>query len=702
MYLLTELNLFPLLLLLALWTLGGWLITARTAIPARERGLISLGLGLVLGTWFANGLARFMPTTYAFWGATLLTIVIGTALAWPLHKELSPRSSIKEHEGEQNRVSFVPLRVLRGKFFALFSKESFQPTQWLLFLFFVFIFTLIGRGFGFFDDHQNLPPVSIMATGDIPPHFAFNPSLGFGYHYFLLLVASQFVRLTSAGPWTALDLARGLTLALTLFYGGFLAYRLTKSRIAESLSMTFILFAGGARWLFLLLPIQLQRQLSSSIQLIGSGADSGPNLITTIYKNWKIEGLGPLPFPFMFGSGLDASFSMLHNGWGTSAITMVLLIILLAPSFSPPVPRIPAERGGQGGARLAIPITILLTSIALANEVTFAFLYLGLAFAALAWMLQHRSIRLPRSFWAWALLMFIAGLLALVQGGMFTEIARGWLQRQVSGQAGTYFQVGFALGPPAVLSAHLGLLSLLNPLQWVAILGETGLAVFAVPIVLKQLGPFTRDENWFEAAWVGSIIVSLLMVFVQYTGNAGPTAASRMIAHFLTVVKIYAVPLIWLWAAKHGENVKSAALAWGLATIFSGLSLFGAQLAAMSNPIYAIYLDPLDAQMFTRHWDQLAPNTMIFDHVYPRAATIFGRPIRSSITMGESLPEFSALDASPDPYKLKAAGYDYLYADTKYLAKYSGIIQQKCVKLIDQVDNQSIDSRYLFQLTDCR
>jgi hypothetical protein len=674
MYLFSELSLLPLILLLALWTLGGWLITARAFfLPARERGLVSLGIGLMLGTWFANWLARFMPPTVAFWGAALLTIAIGVALAWPLKRDL-------------------------------FSKEAFQPGQWILFFVFVFVFTLIGRGFGFFDDHQNLPPVSIMATGDIPPHFAYNPSLNFGYHYFLLLVAAQFVRLTSAGPWTALDLARGLTLALTLAYGGFLAYRMTKSKIAESLSIVFMAFAGGARWLILLLPISLQRQLSSSIQLIGSGADSGPNLLIAMYKYWQIEGQGPLPFPFMFGSGLDASFSMFHNGWGTSAITMVLLIILLATQFL----RNSAENGEtQGSWRASIPIVILLASIALANEVTFAFLYVGLAFAALSWMIQKRSIRLPRSLWMWALLMFIGGVFALVQGGMFTEIARGWLEKQVSGgEAGTYFKVGFALGVPAVLSSHLGSLSLLNPLQWVAILGETGLAVFALPIVLKQLSPFSRDENWFEAAWIGSIIVSLLMVFVQYVGNAGPTAASRMIAHFLTVVAIYAVPLVWLWVEKRGENIKIAALAWGLATIFSGSSLFGLQLAAMPNPIYANYVDQLDAQMFTRQWDRLAPNTLVFDPIYPRAATIFGRPARSSITMGENLPEWLALKASLDPYKLKAAGYDYLYIEQDRLTKYSAVLQQNCVKLIDRVDDKNgekiVDSRYLLQVTDCR
>jgi len=677
MYLINEINLILALLLLALWALGGWLLTARAFyLPAQERLIIGLGVGLVTSNWLANILAQFISPEPAFWGAALTTVALGLVSAWPIKRDLFP-------------------------------KTSFQPTTWIIFIAFTIMFTLIGRGFAFFDDHQNLAPVSIMATGDVPPHFSYNPDLRFGYHYFLLLVASQFVRLANAGPWTALDLARGITLALTLTYGGFLAFRITKSRLAQVFSMVFMAFAGGARWLFLLLPIGLQRQLSSSIQLIGSGADTGPNLITAIYKYWKIEGLGPLPFPFMFGSGLDPSFSMFHNGWGTSAIVMALLLVLLTSSVnSKPSSSGQVSRNGITGYLAYFPLVILLASLALANEVTFAFLYLGLAFAALFWVIQKRSLRLPASFWKWLGLMIMGGVLALLQGGMLTEIARGWLERQSASAADTYFKVSFALGLPTVLSAHLGNLSMLNPLQWVAILGETGLAIFAIPIVLKQLPVYTKNENWLEAAWIGSIIISLLMVFVAYTGNAGPTAASRMQAHFLTVVKIYAVPLLWVWAREHGDNIQAAVFAWGTAAIFSGISLFGLQIAAMPNPVYAIYLNQLDAQMFTRQWDRLAPHTMVYDPTFPRAATVLGRPIRSSKTMGETLPEWNELNDYPDPYKLKAAGYDYLYVDLKYFTKFASVIQKDCAILIDQVDDLNkgkvIDARYLYKVTDCR
>lgn len=665
MYLLTELNVFSLYLLILLWGIGGYLLIQKHfKIPNEEAPLISLGLGLVLNTWVSNWLGRLLPTTFAFWASAGLVILIGLIVS-------------------------LPLQIKRPSF------SKFPIFQVLIFSVVVLCFTLIGRGFGFFDDHQNLPPVSIMATGDIPPHFAFNPDLMFGYHYFLLLVGSVLVRITGAGPWTALDFARGLTLALTIFLGGFLAYRITKNRFAQTFSMIVILFAGGARWISLLIPASLLRNISSSITLIGTGADSGPNFVTAILKTWKIEGEGPLPIPFMYSSGLDPSFSMFHNGWGTSAIMIVLLLLLLAGIRKPTFIS-------------WLPFVVLLSSLALANEVTFAFLYVGFVLSAAYWAINHRSIKLlfaDRGFLSWLAVFVVAGIFALVQGGMLSEIFFGFFKKSVASPADTYFKVSFILSLPTILSSHLGNLSLLNPYHWLPILGETGLVIFALPLVIKEIPSSIKKNEWLESAWIMSLFVSLFMIFFQYTGNAGPTAISRMQAHFLSVVKILAVPLVWLWVKKYGEDVKLAVFGWGVITVFSGVALFGVQMAAMTQPVYAIFLNNLDGQMFQRNWDTLRPNTMVFDHVYPRSATIFGRPIRSSKTMGETLPAWNKLNKKPDPILIHQAGYDYFYSDLRYLLKYKSVIKGDCMQQVDKIEliekGKLIDGRYLFDISTC-
>jgi hypothetical protein len=150
------------------------------------------------------------------------------------------------------------------------------------------------------DDFQNLPTVSLMATGDIPPHLPGNPGLRYGYHYFLILLGVQFMRVAAAAPWTALDLARGLTLTLSIFLVGLLAWRLTRNRAVAVISALFYALASGARWLLLLLPGALLNRISSAVTLIGSGSDTAPDLVEGLARYWEVAGSGPIPFPFAF------------------------------------------------------------------------------------------------------------------------------------------------------------------------------------------------------------------------------------------------------------------------------------------------------------------------------------------------------------------------------------------------------------------
>ncbi len=665
MYLFSELSLLTLFLLLALWTFGGWGLLARFDLRPRERLFLGLGLGLTVSTLLANFLGRIFPASAAFWLAAVL----------PALFFIFPFSNLAAH----------------------FAQKPNFSTLFLLFLFFclVFFFTLMGRGLGIFDDYQNLPQVSSLALGDLPPHFAFSPSLLWSYHYFLPLVAAQFTRLTAAAPWVALDLARGLTLALTLVYAALLAYRLTASKIAAALSAAFLYLAGGARWILLLLPAAWLDRVSAAVTLIGSGAGSGDSLEAALYNPWKIQGQAPLAFPFLYGSGLDPSLVLSHAGYGVSALMLILLILLLA---------------GRGRDWSEAPLLIiLLAALALANEVTFALLYAGLLLAALGWMVARRSWRLPASLWRLAPALLGGGLLALIQGGVLTGAALN-LWGRVSGAASdqALYQLGFALRLPVILSAHLGSLSLLDPAAWFAILAETGLTIFVLPWALRHALRLARAEKWLEAAWLASMLPSLLTVFLEYTGNAGPTALSRITAHFLLVVKLYAVPLLWLWLKNRREEWQIAALGWGFAACLSGLALFGAQLSAAPNPVYAEFLTRLDAQMFQKHWGTLAAQAWVFDSNPPRAVTVLGLHTLSGTNYGPpDNPVFLALQASPSPAAFAAAGYRYLYLDEDSWQKYAESLNAPCVQTLDDQQifskqGKLLQQRLLLDVSECR
>lgn len=670
MYLLSELSPLPLLLLLALWMAGGWLLLSRFAIFPHERGLLGLGVGLTLAALLANLTARFLPTTIAFWLAGILTLLIGILAARPLKLSI--------------------------------TRDQFPVTQWSAFALLAFFLTLIGRGLGIFDDYQNLTQLSSMALGDIPPHFVYDPRILWSYHYFLLLVAAQFSRLADAPPWVAMDLARGLTLALTLFYSAFLAQRLTGSRVTAALSAGFLFFVGGARWLLLLLPASLLTRISQSITLIGSGADSGANLAAVLYNYWKIQGLGPFPFPFLYGSGLDPSLTMAHAGYGASMFMLVLLVILLSPlpfgGEKAPSPT-GKEAPGEGYRVQQIILALLLAALALANEVTFAFLYAGLLFAVLFQVLRSRTLQLPASLWAMAPAVIGGGLIALLQGGVFTGLLLGWLGGLSGTQASeALYKVSFSLRLPAVLSAHLGTLSLLNPLHWFVILAETGLVVFTLPWTFRHGWNLLRQEKWLEAGWVFSIIPSLLTIFVEYTGNAGPTALSRMTAHFLMVLKFYAVPLLWLWAREKSESLQTALLGAGLAAALSGIALFSLQIPAMPNPLYAEFLEPIDAKMHRKFWGTLQPGALVFDTTPQRGPTVLGLHTRSGIHYGPpTYPEWYALADNPEPYALRRAGFRYLYLERAYWQKFADHFTDACVRVLEDMRETAADGRVLTQ-----
>src|SRR5215216_317885 len=438
MYLINELNIFALFLLFLLWGIGGWLlVTHWFHLESYERGFVGFGIGVILSTWLGNFLVRIMPISIAFWVAGLLVLALGIFSAVPL-----------------GRDAFSEL--LRPRWPA-----------WLLFAFMVLVFTLIGRGLGMLDDFQNMPTVSLMATGDIPPHFPGRPDTRYGYHYFLILLAVQFMRVADAAPWTALDLARGLVLALTIVFAGMFAFRITRNKTAAWLSGVFFAFAGGSRWLMLLLPGFILNKISSALTLIGSGRDTAATLVEAFSLPWEVAGSGPIPFPFAFVNGVNPTAIMMHNGYGVSANLIMLLLILLA--------------GTQKTWKSAIPFTVLLASLALANEVDFAILYAGIFLVMLVWMIRNRSLHPPASAWFWIIVVVVAGVFAMIQGGLLTEVIRGRLQ-PVTSPSDSYFQVGFSLVLPTVISSHLGKLALFHALQLIAALFEIGPIILLLPL----------------------------------------------------------------------------------------------------------------------------------------------------------------------------------------------------------------------------
>lgn len=658
------------LLWFSLWIFGGWLIVSEGfTLPRRQRALTGVALGLVLETWLANLLAHFLPVTWAFWAAAILTLLIGLTFAWPR----SPRTWD--------------------------WRSWLVPGQWLALLLLWWIFTGIERGLNIFDDYQNVPTTSLLAAGDLPPHFPFDPSLRFGYHYFLLLMGAQVMRLGEVFPWNALDLMRAFVLALVILLTYLWVRRLTRSRLAGTLGAAFYALASGTRWMLLLLPPVLTQAISAHITLIGSSAQTAPDLAQALLSPWRIEGAGPLPFPFAYLSGLNGALIMAHGGTGGSAELILLLFLLLYRRWQRP--------------KHTFLFAALFAAWALTTEYPLLLFPLNLLLALAFWLWLHRSRHIPASLWRWIGALALAAPFIAFQGGVLTELVRGAILRLTTPlpTQTAFHTFNFSFSLPSVVSGHLGFLSLLQPAQLLAFFLELGPILLALPLVLAWGGKMIRRQQWWEAALICGMLAGSLAFFVKYSGSAGPSANARLLAGLTTPLSLYAFPLAWTWARRRSEGWRVTLALLAVLTTFAGTVLLGIELIAAQKPVFPVFIQEMDARMAKRYWNRLPPDAVIFDPLPPRAPTIFARPTNAYIEW-RLKPEWEALATNPDPSALRAAGFDYLYFGIEYWESLSpqaqAALMQPCVKKVDEVSGYRSptdfrkDFRRLLDIRECR
>jgi hypothetical protein len=665
------LELLPLALWALIWTLGGWLIAAHGfRLRAGERALVGFALGLLLEAWLANLVGHVLSLVLALWVSAFLVLILGIVFAWPLSKK-------KIREAIQ-----------------------FSIPQWAIFGLLALIFTAAGRGLAIFDDYQNLPLTSLMAAGDIPPHFALDPRIPFNYHYLLPWIAAQMMRLGALSPWVAQDLSRGIALALALMLIYFWAKRLTGNRSVSLVTTIFAALASGTRWLLLLLPSFMAAPLNANIHLLGTGADSGANLYSALVSKWNIEGGGPVPFPFAFVNGIYSPMVMHWNGMGEIPLVILLLLLLTYRRWN--------------GWRSVVVTTALLAALALANEVWLGMLGMACLIIVFIEIIHRRTFRLPKNLLTLLAALILAGLIALVQGGVLTGVARNIVARLGGSPQSTFYSLtGITpLWPPAVLSTHLGFLSLGNFYQLLAALFEMGPILLGLPFVLAWGVRMWKARHWYETILILGGALGLVMMFVNVSFNEGETASVRVFGAIFSLASFYTPPLVWTWARHRKDWVKLSAITLMVITMLGGTVLWGVEMTASAKPVHSYFLGHLDARMTANYWNRLEPGALVFDHRAYRAPTIFGRFTDSTISWEHAKPEWEALVAAPDPFELRAAGFSYVYLDKDYWDSmdpaYHTLFQSPCVVLVQQYDgirgenDYREDFRRLLDIRACR
>jgi hypothetical protein len=437
--------------------------------------------------------------------------------------------------------------------------------------------------------------------------------------------------------------------------------------------------------------------LGRSVQLIGSGAGSGATLGEALTNTWAVEGAGPVGFPFAFANGIyPAGVVQMLTANGLTGFVLIFILLLTFNRW----------RSGSGAAPGAILSAVLISIWGLLGEAELPVFAAGWGIVALVWVISRRSIRLPSSLRAWLGIAAAGCAIGVLEGGAWTDILFKLLYR-LGGQgqvAASYQTIGFQLGPPAVVSSHLGVLPVLNPAALLVGLLELGPVLLVFPLLIIWGIKAFRLQRWYEAAAAAAAVFSLLMLCVQFSGSTGVRNTPRLYV-FMPLLAAFAVPLFWIWAERRVQTVKILVAVMGLVLVSGGAVMAGIELIAVQRPVYSYFLTPLDARMARAHWNRLAPGALVFDPVPYRAPAVLGRATDSNFTWYQSKPAWEALYQAPDPARLAAAGYRYAYLDNQYLDQIGPDFQaafSRCASVIDEVAGSDGSFRRLLDLQNCK
>lgn len=661
-----SLSPFTLIALPLLWTLGGYLVLAAGfRLQRRERLICGLALGVAISVWLANLLGRWLSPTLAFWLACLAVPAIGLIAA--------------------GRHGFGSLPRVDRKGWGLLAAVLAVAALVLL----------IGRGVGILDDRKNLSFISIIAAGNIPPHFYMNAEILPAYHYGFQLLAAIPMRLAGMFPWSAFDLAKGLIAGLAITLSALVGWRLTHRPAGSAVMAVVVGLASGGRWLLLLLPQGLLRTISAQVTLWGSAATTAPNLYDGLASSWVVEGGPPVPIPFAFVNGILQPFVLgSQAGPGAFSVAILMLTLLL----------VGRARGWFAYSVLAV----VFATWALVFEADFVLFGLGLALAAAYVAVRSRegaamARNLPRLLAAFVL----AGVVSLLQGGTLTDMAAGLLQRAGSSASELAAPLGFSLRwPPAIVSSHLGELGISHPLLLLAGLLELGPLLLAAPIGLWVAARFARRGRAELCAWgLAGAVGLLLPLIVRYQSERDIT---RLSAFGLLALALLALPAIGLLLqARPTGWLRWAGAGWMGACCLGGLVVAGSLLTAIPRATLSPDIAPIDARMADRFWGRLEPGALVLDSSAWRAVALTGLLTKSAPDSLSTYPEWEAMVAAPRLGSALEMGFRYVYVDEYWwqqMGAESGPFgDNPCVSLLGmERDNQANGSRRLFDIGACQ
>ncbi len=657
----TWLFIIPFALLILL---GGWLIASHAyRLKSRERLITGGAIGLVLYVFFANMFGHVLPPSVAFWSSAVFVFISGI-LIW---------------RGSNQKI--IDIRDLR-----------WWKTLLALGVIAVLI-ALMARGLSIFDDRKNVSIISLMAAGDIPPHFYMNSELSFAYHYGFQLVGASLMRLGGLLPWSAFDVSKAIVGALTIVLSYIVGWRLTHKKVGGVIFAFIFTFASGARWGLQMIPQSVWFGAADNVNLWGQDLIPGPTLFTQLSQPWNIAGGPPTPLIFSYLNGILQPFILgVQAGPGALMRLILLLMILLFPQ----------QRPGWKGTYVAV---ILFAVLALSAEAVFVLICVGIIGVAVLTRAWKRDRSWKNTFRYVILALIISVPFVLLQGGTITEMVMDLLRGSSAGTNAGIADFGLRW-PPAIVSAHLGELHFTQPLELVVAIFEIGAALIAAPLVIWRAGHWLKQGRFVLASLVlASIIGFIIPMVLRYTFDRDVT---RFSLYSLLIWILLAVPIMMqIWQGTRSEAVRAAIVSWVVLATFGGIIVFGSLISAIPYAVLPDEIEPVDALMARKYWDVLSPDAEILDSHPWRAVAITGRLTRSVDKSYIDLPERVDLLENVSPQRIAESGYGYIYVSDSWWESMDpgerSSFSDPCVRLIDGVEDGSdgLIYRRLYDVREC-
>ncbi len=655
-----------------LWGSGGWLMAASVfRLEKGENLFIGFGLGLGAYLWTANLLGHWLNPDLTFIGAGGVVFLIGV-LIWIRQKPRPP----------------------------LFEKfDMWQALPLFLAAFvLILVFLRISEGVGMFDEFTHLPLISTLAAGDIPPHFFINSKLGFAYHYGFQLLGASLMRLGGLFPWSAFDVSKSILWGYAVLLAWLVGKRFGKPQ-AGWLTTLALVFASGTRYLLLLAPRIFL--LKADPYLTFQGNEAGIAFSKWMIRIWDAEGAPPIGFPYAFLSGITEPLAVAHAGLHILHIVILLLVWLIA------------ERIIARGPAIGV-FTILFSLWALTWETSYVLFLLGGFFATAYWVGENyrkakqagKKFTLSQIFQTLHPAVFgliLSVPLALVQGGLLTEVVRGIIAPAAGGGTASGLSLRW---PPAILSKHLGPMSLFSPITLLIAICEIGPILFFFPWITRWgWRKFTAGEWIWGALLFSAWIGFLIPVVINHRVSSD---LSRVAAHgMLVFILFFALQLAEKSWSPRLQTLASVSFALMLV---GGGVLFASALTASSRPMIAAKFDELDALVAKDVWDTLPADAEVFDPNSWQATTLTGRLTHS--VEGDYFggiqpnPAWGALTKAPTVAGLLEENYAFVYVNEKWWGNLSVASQNEltaaCIVVVSEHKNtEQARFRRLLDLRGC-